>query len=344
MKPPIGIYVINRGDLSTDWFRVAQPVIATSMDHDWQYWSTVKALSPATQIFGRHYEEQAQQPFDNPVQDAKNWFARAIVEVTRMHGIYAGWMGPNECNPGSADDAKKLNDYNVELALLFHSVGEKYAAYSLGTGHPTDPTWWSLMLPGILASDYLALHEYSAPDMWNMQPWLCLRFLSAPQVKPIVILECGIDGGPIGAAQQGWKKFGDIQHCLQSAQWYANQIALHPNVIGAAWFAAAWNIGGGSYDIGAEQLFEAFVAGTPSLGDTAVAAALAHKPWMPVNPGAALYQFAKRNGLADAQTDEYPFMFGGNSSYVGQVYQNGIVFCLRDHWDQCQWVSKPPGS
>jgi murein DD-endopeptidase MepM/ murein hydrolase activator NlpD len=48
--------------------------------------------------------------------------------------------------------------------------------------------------------------------------------------------------------------------------------------------------------------------------------------WMPVNNTAALWRFAKANGLQDQQTDELSFTFD-SAAYLAQVFNLGIVYC-----------------
>jgi len=80
--------------------------------------------------------------------------------------------------------------------------------------------------------------------------------------------------------------------------------------------------------------------GGQSLEQTAQNAAVAHKPWMPINDGGALYKFALKNNLGYPQTDEFEFTVGADT-YVGQVYNLGIVYVKKGDWGNCKWVKKP---
>src|SRR5262249_43300314 len=68
-------------------------------------------------------------------------------------------------------------------------------------------------------------------------------------------------------------------------------------------------------------------------------AAVAHKPWMPINDGGALYKFALKNNLGYPQTDEFEFQVGADT-YVGQVYNLGIVYVKKGDWANCKSVKK----
>ena len=69
-------------------------------------------------------------------------------------------------------------------------------------------------------------------------------------------------------------------------------------------------------------------------------AAVAYKPWMPINDTAALYRYAQQNNLGYPQTDEFQFSFQG-VQYLGQVFNLGIVYVQVGDWANCKWVKKP---
>ncbi len=62
-------------------------------------------------------------------------------------------------------------------------------------------------------------------------------------------------------------------------------------------------------------------------------------PWMPVNNGAALWNFAKANGLQDQQTDEMTVTINGKE-YLLQVFNLGIVYVKKGDWDNIQVIRK----
>jgi hypothetical protein len=76
-----------------------------------------------------------------------------------------------------------------------------------------------------------------------------------------------------------------------------------------------------------------------SLEQTAIVNAQKHT-WMPINTGGALYKFAMSNNLGYPQTDEFEFTYGSDT-YVGQVYNLGIVYVKKGDWGNCKWVKKP---
>ena len=80
---------------------------------------------------------------------------------------------------------------------------------------------------------------------------------------------------------------------------------------------------------------------TPGTGveQTAIMAAKS-QPWMAVNTDAALYKYAQVNHLGAQQTSEFEFTFN-TITYVGQVFNLGVVYCPKGAWDKCAWVKKP---
>lgn len=76
-----------------------------------------------------------------------------------------------------------------------------------------------------------------------------------------------------------------------------------------------------------------------TLAQAIQARADAAKPWMPVNNGAALWNFAKANGLQDQQTDELELTWKGEK-YLCQVFNLGIVYVKVGDWGNIQVIRK----
>jgi hypothetical protein len=73
--------------------------------------------------------------------------------------------------------------------------------------------------------------------------------------------------------------------------------------------------------------------------DQALLAAVNQVPWMPVNNGAALWKFAKANGLQDQQTDELTLTYNGEP-YIVQVFNLGIVYVKVGDWGNIKVIPK----
>ncbi len=73
--------------------------------------------------------------------------------------------------------------------------------------------------------------------------------------------------------------------------------------------------------------------------EQAVMAAVKKVKWMPVNNTAALWRFAKENGLQDQQTDELPMTFMADG-YIVQVFNLGIVYVKVGDWGNIKVIPK----
>jgi len=73
--------------------------------------------------------------------------------------------------------------------------------------------------------------------------------------------------------------------------------------------------------------------------EQAVMAAVNQVPWMPVNNTAALWKFAKANGLQDQQTDELPMTYLIDD-YIVQVFNLGIVYVKVGDWGNIKVIPK----
>lgn len=72
---------------------------------------------------------------------------------------------------------------------------------------------------------------------------------------------------------------------------------------------------------------------------TAILAKAKSVAWMPVNNGAALWNFAKANGLQDQQTDEMTVTING-AEYLLQVFNLGIVYAKVGDWGNIKIIKK----
>jgi hypothetical protein len=79
---------------------------------------------------------------------------------------------------------------------------------------------------------------------------------------------------------------------------------------------------------------------TPTTLEEAVLAAARKYTWMPINTDAALYKFAQAHNLGYPQTDEFEITFS-DKTYIGQVYNGGIVYVKQGDWDNVKWMKKP---
>ncbi|MBI5029830.1 MAG: hypothetical protein HZB51_04835 [Chloroflexi bacterium] len=361
MKSKLGVYIITFGGFdAVDYFKRAQPRIALSMDHNADMWRQLKQVSPNTFVIGRHYVDDGEQIFiDNPESRAEQFFQRMKPDAEKMRGIYDAWMGYNESVVQSNEAAQALSRFHVRWGDLMRDAKLVSCAYSFATGNP-ELEYWPALAEGLRHCDLLSLHEYSARTMEQNSSWLCLRYRRAIDALPpdarkqVVITETGIDGGVLpdpNDAQQGWTFYTDEAGYVATLSWYDKEMQKDDYVIGAAIFATSPWGKRGSFGIANANQIRDYMAqgGAPApvvinaIADPAASAAIAAAKklkLMPINTDGALYKFAEEQNLGYPQTDEFEFTSGG-ATYVGQVYNLGIVFVKKGDWGNVLWMKKP---
>ncbi|NIV29538.1 MAG: hypothetical protein GWN58_08520, partial [Anaerolineae bacterium] len=190
-------------------------------------------------VVGRTYEpdEVSNARIWNGASGALDWYNDWIHFYAARPWVYA-WEGPNEPQPmADASFRAKLNEFTCTLADLMHDNGLRLVGMNWSVGWP-DIGHAPEMGQGVQACDYLGLHEYSAPAMWDTEGYHCLRYrrtvaeLEAAgfTVPPILVTECGIDGGvePVYRAKTGWRSYcgdpPDFDRYLQQLQWYSREL------------------------------------------------------------------------------------------------------------------------
>jgi|GEM_PF-3257521 hypothetical protein len=249
-----------------------------------------KRRSPATVFIGRMYfpeqriERDERAPVDtvfnyDPLADARSAFDQMRGIIEKMRGLVTIWEGYNEIpidteQPLTDRERQKARNYNaftVEMARLMHEAGLQYAAYSFSTGNPVHVELWDLLLDGLRASDYLALHEYIAPnEQWtDFDFGMCNRYraiyarIPADTHKPILITECGADY----LGQQGYKGKISVPQYLAMMSKYDAALMQDPYVVGATIYcyginAPQWK----TYDIGGDfaKALRDYILATPT--------------------------------------------------------------------------------
>ena len=141
-----------------------------------------------------------------------------------------------------------------------HNAGRKYAAYSFSTGNPNHLEIWKELEPGVMASDYLALHEYIYPGADYTKPdySMCTRHQKvyaalSPAARAhvkMIITECGADlHGIPGADGGGYKKnIGDAKY-WEWLREYDKILLEAPYVVGATIYTYGANRDWVTYDI-----------------------------------------------------------------------------------------------
>mgnify|MGYP000052918984 CR=1 FL=1 len=252
--------------------------------------AVAKQRSPTTTFVGRMYFEHQEIERDelaprdsvfnyNAVADARNAFNQMREIVDKLRGLVDVWEGYNEIpidtpEPLTEREFQKARNYNaftVEMARLMHDAGMKYAAYSFSTGNPVHVELWDLLVDGLRASDYLALHEYIAPNQafTEFNTTMCNKYreayarIPADARKPILITECGVDYN----GERGFKDRVPLPEYLRMLGDYDRELMRDSYVVGATIFCYGidnkrWQ----TYDIGGPftRVLREYILATPT--------------------------------------------------------------------------------
>ncbi len=215
----------------------------------------------------------------DPAEDAQNVFQQMQEIVSKLDGLIDVWEGLNEVpidtdaplTERNLQKARAYSAFTVALAKLMHDAGQKFAAYSFSTGNPVHVELWECLTEGLSASDYLALHEYIAPDeQWHeFDTGMCNRYrgiyarVPAEARRPVLITECGDDY--IG--RQGYHGAISDDLYLSHLKAYDAELMKDPLALGATIFCYGindkrWK----SYDIGGDfsRMLADYIAATPT--------------------------------------------------------------------------------
>jgi len=208
---------------------------------------------PGVRVIGRFYmpDSDSNAMVWRGAEGAAEWFDWIAPQALARPYLWA-IEGPNEPQPiANPDFRKALTEFTKRLGFLMHTVGLRLVGMNWSVGWP-DVGDAADFGPAMEHMDYLGLHEYSAPAMWDGQGYYCLRYRRAVQelqeagfdVPPILITECGIDGGVLGQehAREGWAKFANEDQYLAQLKWYSSELDRDSRVEAATVFTlCSWD-------------------------------------------------------------------------------------------------------
>jgi len=274
------------------WLARARPRVGKVLlqDIDLAWMRAAKATSPDTFWVGRIVPPA--QPLDSPVANAQDFTQRLLLPAAEPYrGLIDALEGYNEVGftnfrpsvargvvrPSTAvisadlfqqarQEMQRYALFERTRAELLAAQGWKSVVGNFSAGSP-ELELWPDFYPALEAGDYLGLHEYSAnrqpPYLAYLETWLCRRYrrvyaqLPANLRIPLIITECGIDGGAVGDPQQGWRRYTNAAGYLAELRWYDEGLqadsARYP-IVGATVFCyghldANWD----TFDIGGEM-------------------------------------------------------------------------------------------
>jgi len=240
------------GPESMRFVREAQPATVKVLDRV-EVAREIKQVSPDTKVVARIYF--ASQPMDgDPVQRANEWWNQVANKVLNNPEVDY-WEGYNEPGNLNASEMAWYARFEQRRVEILAQNGRKACIGNFSTGTPdVNREIWEAFYPAIDAAiahgGVLGLHEYSAPTMdtyfdpgtgegWHTGRYrkVYRQFLipSGRQI-PLVITECGIDGGvapPCRSGGCGWKAYQSADNYFNQLKWYDALLQQDAYVLGA---------------------------------------------------------------------------------------------------------------
>ena len=267
------------------------------------------------------------------------------------------WEGPNEPDVDGLDAVKLWVEFTARWIQIMHTRGYKVVIGSFSVGCPQgEPdevkAKWKLIGPVLEEADYLGLHEYSAPTMQHDQGSLCLRYRMVVRllkemgfhIPPILITECGIDGGVMDPAhpRTGWLTWcTDRQKYLEQLIWYDEEIEKDnaepgpPQILAATIYNCGYYEPWANFELDEElfRLIVRYILSNPpdeegldfevQLGD------LMQRFVIPQTPGHALFDYGIERGWHTASSEKYDVVAG---------FASQIFFSPEDNVQHVVWA------
>jgi len=309
---------------------------------------------PGKKIIGRIYHEEGK---DNDLirmgAAGADIYFNECISFYSSHKYVDVWEGPNEPPVRTPVQRQMLSEFTLRWISLMHNYGYFTAALSLSVGWPDIGTAQDFAEVAE-RTDFLSLHEYSAPRMQDGEDYYCLRYrntvkeLAEVGVAPpkIFITETGIDGGVIpGGGRKGWKTYANgREDYFDQLLWYNEKLKHDSYVVAATPFTSGpypdWV--DFNFDEGLVKMLATYLETVIDLPENPVVEPPVEPPLIPIedirkacwdrqnvpyNPSAALQIFAAEECLMAPLGPEFDI-----DGYRVQAYSDGIVYCKIGHW------------
>ncbi|MGI5872796.1 MAG: M23 family metallopeptidase [Bacillota bacterium] len=309
--------------------QLGQPRLVKLVDASAAYVQQVRAqVGPRCVIIIRWYEQQ--QPLDDPITRARQWFERRRAEMLLMREAAGPNIAFESYNEIADHQAAAYCQFEVERLALMHAAGLHSIVGNFSVGTPDLPTWdiYRPMLHAMREGDLLGLHEYwsDSADLSNM--WHVGRWRLLPQLDgiPIVVTECGRDVVE-GQGAAGWRRTCNADEFLADLRAYNSILMEQDRVLGATVFT-----GGRIYSdwehFNVNDIWPRVIAeyNPNRYADQQPAPAPKPEPMLPI-PGARISQ-----------------RFGSNASYYakyGLKGHNGVDLAAPRSEDYLAWHGTP---
>lgn len=276
-RSKIGLHVTrNSSPAIMAYVEEALPAVVVAVG-DLGWLADVKDVSPDTITLAR-FDEGTQEMVGDPAEAARD-FVAAHRDQYLSHPAVDYWLGWNEPDIATVEDAEWYAAFEAARVDAMADLGLKAAIGNFSTGTP-EADEFAAFLPAVAEAQahdgILALHEYSAPDMWDgfgsevpgmdgqsefgaltLRYRFWYRYYLQPNdlVIPLVITETGIDGGVLSEANGqlgGWRDFTvepdedlaalyspiTAAEYLDQLSWYDDELRRDDYVLGCAVFNA----------------------------------------------------------------------------------------------------------
>jgi len=258
----IGLHVTrNSSPAIMEFITETQPSVVVAVG-DLGWLADVKAISPDTTTLGRL--EEGDQSFDGDPKERAREFVAQNAGVYLSNPAVDYWLGWNEPTIDGEEKMLWYAQFESERVIAMAELGFKTAIGNFSVGVPEPDTFDDFLSAVETAQSYdgiLALHEYSAPDMWSgvgsgvpglslgsdygsltlrYRIWYDNYLRPAGLVIPLAITEAGIDGGVLAEDLSfgGWKDAMTDYQYLEQLSWYDDELRRDPYVLGMAVFNA----------------------------------------------------------------------------------------------------------
>ena len=213
---------------------------------------------PGLRVVGRVYmpDNDSNALVARGAAGADEWFRFCQPSYARCPWVFA-WEAPNEPQP-VADLAfcHQLSAFTIRLAELMHGAGLRIVGGNLSEGNPGGNEAerrdrFQAIARGLVSCDYWSQHcywvlDYPHPEA-GINEWHAFRYRMNERyaaeagivLPPLLITECGVDGGVVGRPKRGWRTFcRDRAHYVEQLAAFDAELANDPSVLAATVFTA----------------------------------------------------------------------------------------------------------
>ena len=239
-RSKLGIHVERNVPELFDLLETGAVAAVTTLELDGNFAQQIKDTSPSTKLIGRITVDQPNLATLEPLGAARAFVDRLLplADEPKRRATFDAWIAYNEPVANTADEMKRLAEFESERTRLLAERGIRSIIANFGTGQPLLELWEHFLPAVQTAKEYdgwLGLHEYSAPTIYYLSTrenqgrypgvsagdtgWLTLRYRQvynqflkpAGLAIPLIFTEMGVDGlvaerpGPADA--RGWQDF-----------------------------------------------------------------------------------------------------------------------------------------